>query len=87
MNTPKDKFTVFRKWDSWFGDLSYPVYLFHWQSGILVAYLFGFPKSSTTLLVFGGALTFFLAVLEAKFLSNCLENMRNKIKASIKEKD
>jgi len=86
MNTPKDKFTVFRKWDSWFGDLSYPVYLFHWHSGILVAYLFGFAKSSTTLLVFGGGLTLFLAVLEVKFLSNSLENMRNKIKASVKEK-
>jgi len=48
------------------------------HSGILVAYLFGFPKSSTTLLVFGGGLTFFLEVLEVKFLSNSLENMRKK---------
>jgi len=56
------------------------------HSGILVAYLFGFPKNSTTLLVFGGGFTFSLAVLEAKFLSNSLENMRNEIKASVNEK-
>ena len=31
------------------------------HSGILVAYLFGFPKSSTTLLVFGGGLTVFFS--------------------------
>ena len=56
---------ISRKWDRWIGDFSYPIYLFHWQSGLIVSYiLFGEPFHDTSLrglgLLFGFFIFYFL---------------------------
>jgi peptidoglycan/LPS O-acetylase OafA/YrhL len=77
---PKPRFSSYKKIDTWLGDLSYPTYLLHWQSGLLMAYLFNLQKNSFSLLVMGGLLTLALAALEAKFVSNNLEKIRSATK-------
>lgn len=81
MNPPRRTFTRFREIDSFFGDLSYPVYLFHWQAAVLAAYLFRLPGSpSPQLVITGGILALLLAIAEARLLSRNLERLRSRVK-------
>jgi peptidoglycan/LPS O-acetylase OafA/YrhL len=61
MNIPQIKLKAYRNIDSWLGDLSYPIYHFHFQAALLAAYLFKFQRNSTGLLVSGAGLTLLCA--------------------------
>jgi len=76
-NAPRNRF---KKIDSYFGKLSYPTYLMHYQVGIFVAYVTGYPIPGRRVLVIATVLVTVLSSLEAKFLSEPIERIRRRIK-------
>ena len=87
-NIPRGQYGLIEKIDAFLGSLSYPVYLFHFQAGIMAVSILGFtPRKSLRLLVFGGILTIVIALIEARFLSKYIERLREKNKAGLSRVD
>jgi peptidoglycan/LPS O-acetylase OafA/YrhL len=77
-----------KKIDKFIGDFSYPVYLLHWQAGLLVSFILYQTPSRT--LDMAGLTTFALATVFVVLFSyglillvdNSVSNIRNKIRAN-----
>lgn len=69
-----------RSLDRFFGDLSYPIYLFHWQTGILAAYALGLGKGTWAAFLGGAVPAVALAIAETRWLARPLESMRTRIR-------
>jgi peptidoglycan/LPS O-acetylase OafA/YrhL len=77
-----------RKVDKWIGDFSYPIYLLHWQSGLLVSYvMFGesFHKvsfHSIRSLIVSIPFVFILSFISICAIDRPIERIRTRIKAN-----
>lgn len=69
-------------WDRFFGDLSYPIYLIHWQVGLLL-FTSGFALKLATLPFLLVSLPFVLVIawLIARYVELPIEKLRQKVKA------
>ena len=77
-----------RKVDKWIGDFSYPIYLLHWQCGLLVSYLI-FGESfyevsfhSVSSLIGSIVLVFILSFVSIWTIDKPIERIRATIKAN-----
>ena len=73
-----------RRLDAWLGNLSYPVYLFHQSTGVLVLYATGIAVHTPDAFVLTALATLSLAAIEARFLSDPIEKMRSGIKGRLR---
>lgn len=73
-----------RRLDQRLGDLSYPVYLFHWQAGILAMHFLGLRGADLPTLLAGGTGALLLAMAENALLSRPLENLRSRVKDRVR---
>jgi peptidoglycan/LPS O-acetylase OafA/YrhL len=75
--------------DKWIGDFSYPLYLFHWQAGMLVSFLvFQEPQRGPNLnglLCFVGALILCAVVsyLIIRFVDRPVEMLRSSVRKRV----
>ena len=69
--------------DSFFGDLSYPTYLVHWQVGITIAYVAGINWKSWELLLVSLIIVTGLSIIESKTISGPIERYRKMIKMNV----
>ncbi len=67
-----------RKRDQFLGDLSYPVYLFHWQIGLIVFALTGFERRTLELFLLSIPLIFLAAILDRRFVSGPIDQWRRR---------
>lgn len=77
-----------KQWDKRIGDLSYPIYLFHWQVGLLMSFLiFGEPFHESSGRGFINwivslVIVCILAFLITQYIDKPIQRVRQKIKAS-----
>jgi peptidoglycan/LPS O-acetylase OafA/YrhL len=88
-NLSKIKNNFLTTYDSLFGNLSYPIYLLHYQSGILIIWFFSktnieFQKGDLVYCLASLSLCLLLSYLLANILENRIEYLRNKIRPKIK---
>jgi peptidoglycan/LPS O-acetylase OafA/YrhL len=69
--------------DSWLGDLSYPVYLWHWQVGILVAWLLNATVSSTLILALTAAGSVLFAIADRYLVSSPVARLRDRVREGV----
>jgi peptidoglycan/LPS O-acetylase OafA/YrhL len=86
--TGQEILNVNRKVDKWIGDFSYPIYLLHWQCGLLVSYLI-FGESfyevsfhSVSSLIGSIVLVFILSFVSILTIDKPIERVRTTIKAN-----
>ena len=78
-----------RKMDKFIGDFSYPIYLLHWQSGLLVSFLiFGepfhdFSTMGLVSLVVSVLFVFVLSFLLNRIIDMPIQRIRSKVKANM----
>lgn len=77
------KHSLFSKLDGRLGDLSYPIYLFHWQSAILTGYIIGFPNKSFNSFYFGLIASITLGLIEIRLLSGKINLLRKRVKNAL----
>ncbi|OIQ32225.1 MAG: hypothetical protein BM562_04930 [Alphaproteobacteria bacterium MedPE-SWcel] len=65
-----------RKLDAFFGDLSFPVYILHWQVGLLIASLLNLEKGTVTLFLASVPLILAFSVLDRAYVSGPVERRR-----------
>ena len=82
-NAPKSRL---KRIDVFFGDLSYPTYLIHWQVGIAVSYLTGLPWNDRKLVLMSIMIVTIIAAIEARTISGPIERYRKKIKLNVAKK-
>ena len=63
--------------DAFLGDLSFPVYILHWQVGLLTAYYFGLEKNSFILFLASLPLLIALSVLDRTYVSGPIARRRS----------
>lgn len=66
------------------GDLSYPLYLFHIQAGVLALYVTGVAYHTPSAFFLTASVTLGLAILEARALSRPLESWRLRVKQRLR---
>ncbi len=77
---------VTRRWDSEIGRLSYPIYLIHWQTGLIVSFFYGGrPYHGISVdgflnLALSLPIIVLLASLMVNLIDKPIENLRNRIK-------
>jgi len=74
------------KWDKAIGDLSYPIYLIHWQAGFSASmFLFQKPVLGTSLQgLTSFALAVVLAIVASQILVSCIDQPVNRVRSRIK---
>lgn len=88
----KPNLPVSEAMDKWIGDFSYPLYLFHWQAGMLVSFLvFKVPQRGPNLnglVCFLGALILCTVVsyLIIRFVDRPIESLRSSIRRKVTAK-
>lgn len=65
-----------RRWDSLVGDLSYPIYLIHWQAGLVALHVFGMPARSLQLMAVASLVAVGFGLFERRFVSGTVERIR-----------
>lgn len=75
--------TVNRSWNTLLGNLSYPVYVFHWGGALIVAAIFDDLVKENRVLIFGLGLfiTLIISYLAEYYLSKNIEKLRTRIKS------
>jgi peptidoglycan/LPS O-acetylase OafA/YrhL len=68
--------------DSKIGDLSYPMYLAHWQLAIICAYFFSIPQRSPALFWVTCVVLLIYSLLDIRFVSGKINLIRTRIKQS-----
>ena len=77
-----------RHWDSKIGKLSYPIYLIHWQTGLIVSFFYlGFPYHGLSIdgflnLVLSLPIIVLLASLMVSLIDKPIESLRIRVKLS-----
>jgi peptidoglycan/LPS O-acetylase OafA/YrhL len=66
--------------DKTLGDLSYPIYIFHWTGGLLAAY-FVHGASKYQNFALGMVITITISIIVNKVVNNNIEKIRQRIKA------
>ena len=79
---------VTRKFDKWMGDFSYPVYLMHYQAGLIVAVtstMIGYPLERPDYLLFllSFPLVFILSGVITLFIEKPIDLIRRRIKTPV----
>jgi peptidoglycan/LPS O-acetylase OafA/YrhL len=72
-----------RRIDAFLGDLSYPVYLFHFPVGAFALYATGIVKGTPAAFVVVAVATLAVAAVEARLLSRPVERWRARVKAGV----
>jgi peptidoglycan/LPS O-acetylase OafA/YrhL len=81
--------SVNRKFDKIIGDYSYPIYLLHWQTGLLASYLIfgeafhGFSGRGLVSLVVAFIITVLISSLFIHGIDRRVQRIRSKIKANM----
>lgn len=75
--------TVNRSWNTLLGNLSYPVYVFHWGGALIAAAIFDDFVKENRVLIFGLGLfiTLIISYLAEYYLSKNIEKLRTRIKS------
>jgi peptidoglycan/LPS O-acetylase OafA/YrhL len=71
---------IVKKLDARLGNLSYPIYLFHWQVGVLIAFITGFTWKSTELFMTAFFVVTALAWLESIVISGPVDRLRKRVR-------
>ena len=71
-----------RRWNSILGNLSYPVYVFHWGGALIAAAIFNDFSRENSIIIFGFGLviTLIISYLVEYNVSNRIERLRRRIK-------
>ena len=75
--------TFLSKLDLQLGKLSYPIYLFHWQSAVIMSSLLGFENKSFASFYFGFLFSIVLGLLEITLFSSRIDMIRERIKNAL----
>ena len=75
--------TLNRSWNTFLGNLSYPVYVFHWGGALIAAAVFDDFVKESRVLIFGLGLfiTLIISFLAEYYLSKNIEKLRTRIKS------
>lgn len=75
--------TLNRSWNTFLGNLSYPVYVFHWGGALIAAAVFDDFVKESRVLIFGLGLfiTLIISCLAEYYLSKNIEKLRTRIKS------
>jgi peptidoglycan/LPS O-acetylase OafA/YrhL len=75
-----------KNWDKRLGDLSYPVYLLHWQCGFIASQLFGVEPRTAWVLLSSIPILLVVSYVVNILLSDPLEHLRTSVKKQLPDK-
>lgn len=81
-----DSYNTLKAANSYLGDLSYPIYLCHWQVCILTSYFLGISQLDKKYFPLYFVLVIFISIIDKKLIQQPIEQYRNEVKKKLKLK-
>ncbi|PTL99769.1 MAG: acyltransferase, partial [Bacteroidetes bacterium] len=74
-----------KRTDRFLGDLSYPVYIFHWSGASLASWIISSNDNKIWVFCLGLSLTILVSILVNKVVNDNIEKLRNIIRSKIQK--